>query len=799
MPLEIQTPPGTYCAQIPRDVDFSGVWQNQTSRQILMHPLPTLQLQLVLIFFFAQAIHLLLLAHLGLPTIVSQLLVGILLGPSFIGGNDKFKELMFTIESQEVLGLVATLGYMLLIFTIAVKMDVKMVLSTGKRATLVGVLSVLAPLVFGLFVESLIEKILKINDLDDNFPFVTLIVSITPFPVIAKILGDLQILNSELGRLTLSAAMVGDMGSVALTTIVTMSSPDVHISVGQFGFILYTAMFIFFAAFVFRPAMFWIIDQTPKGGQVQEKYICGIMVAVFASGVITHLFGQYALFGPFILGLAIPEGPPLGTALADRLDCITSYVIQPLFVAIAGMRTDFSSLKHKRKLIIIDVLLVLATLGAKIVSCFLVSVQGRMPVKDSLAFSLLMSSKGIVELATYSFLRDTGRISEATFTVLNMSILLTAIIVPMAVRRLYDSSRKYANYQRRSISFLRPNSELRVLMSIHSPENIPEMMRLVEAGCPNQEKPVSLYVLHLIKLSGRALPVFISHRIQTKFNKSFSYSENVTSIFDRYQQIHPEGLSVSAFTAISPPESMHEDICTLALDKRTALIVLPFHQSRSARGRILTDDRTVRALNRSVLDRAPCSVGILVDRSHIRRMKKPSFAARKAPARETASASSPQPRVAMIFIGGDDDREALTFAKRMVRGSASASLAVIRLVAKDGDGGLSEWEKILDFEALKEVAKAKHGGGGGEIKVEVGYVEEAVKDGQETSRVLKRVAVDYELIIVGRRNGVVSPQTNGLSEWSEFPELGLVGDLLVSPDLNGGASVLVVQQQKQLK
>ena len=363
------------------------------------------------------------------------------------------------------------------------------------------------------------------------------------------------------------------------------------------------------------------------------------------------------------------------------------------------------------------------------------------------------------------------------------TVLVTAIIVPTAVRYLYNPMRKYAGYQKRNIMQSAANdSELRIVACINRPDNTPAIINLLDVSCPTKESPIAVYVLHLIELVGRATPVFISHQLQKKTLSNYSYSENVILSFSHFQRENHGSAFVSVFTAISPTEYMHDDICTLALDKLASLIVVPFHRKWSVDGTTIeSEDLTVRSINCSVVERAPCSVAILIDRGHSESVE--SMASRQA-----------SYRVAMVFLGGSDDREALTFAKRMAKDSC-ITLTIIHFVSMTEDPEIKQWEKVLDHEELKEITQnynsdnvVGHGN--------VGYVKEMVKDGTETATRLRSMAADFELFIVGRRYKQRSNLTSGLEEWSELPELGVVGDLLASTDFMTKASVLIVQQQK---
>lgn len=379
----------------------------------------------------------------------------------------------------------------------------------------------------------------------------------------------------------------------------------------------------------------------------------------------------------------------------------------------------------------------------------------------------------VIDLEIYSFVMAT--------------IFVTAIIVPLAVRNLYDPMRKYAGYQKRNImQSAADDAELRIVTCINRSDNTLPIINLLDVSCPTKENPISVYVLHLIELVGRATPVFISHQLQKKTISNYSYSENVILSFCHFQRENHGTANVNVFTAISPTDYMHDDICTLAIDKLASLIIVPFHRKWSIDGATIESENvTVRSINCSVVERAPCSVAILINRGRSESVQ--SMASRQA-----------SYRVALIFLGGSDDREALTFAKRMAN-DPFIKLTVIHFVSTVEEKEMKQWDKVLDHEVLKEIAGSENNGGagnGGGGKGNIGYVRETVKDGTQTAAALRSIVDDYELFIVGRRFNLKSNLTSGLDEWSEFPELGVVGDLLASTDVVSKASVLVVQQQK---
>lgn len=363
-------------------------------------------------------------------------------------------------------------------------------------------------------------------------------------------------------------------------------------------------------------------------------------------------------------------------------------------------------------------------------------------------------------------------IDEETFASATISVLLTDIITTRLVRYLYDYSKKYTGYQRRDIQHLAPNAEFRVLACTHRHDDALSAIKLLEMSNPTKESPIGAYALHLVELVGQASPILINHDLGQRASVSGFRSTEIVDAFHTFKELHPGLITMQAFTAMSLPRFMHDDVCSLAFNKLADLIILPFHRKWNQQGKLMLDSSVTRAMNRQVLDLAPCSVGILIDRHKMRR----------------SSHNSSVFRVAVIFLGGDDDREALAYGLRMAA-SPGIHLSVIRLMARD-DIEEDEWETVLNTESLKEIKFQSS------VQANVVYREEMAKDGSQTALTVNQLAEVFDFIMVGRRHREDSTLLSGLMEWCEFQELGPLGDMLASMDAKKAVSVLVVQQQK---
>lgn len=289
-----------------------------------------------------------------------------------------------------------------------------------------------------------------------------------------------------------------------------------------------------------------------------------------------------------------------------------------------------------------------------------------------------------------------------------------------------------------------------------------------------RESPIVIYALHLVELIGQASPLLINHDLGQKGSSIVGLrSIKVIDTFRHYENQNPEAINVQAFTSMSLPRFMQEDICSLAFDKLVSFIILPFHRKWNQQGRLVSDSSAVRAINRSVLDTAPCSVGIFIDRHRMW---------------PSASQVPSVFRIAVIFAGGSDDREGLAYGLRMA-GSPGIHLSVIRLVAPD-DMVEDEWETVLNIECLKKIKILAS------IHANVVYREEMATDGSETVAIITEAAEVFDFIILGRRHRDDSRLLSGLMEWCEVPEIGPLADILTSTDSKHTVSVLVVQLQK---
>lgn len=368
------------------------------------------------------------------------------------------------------------------------------------------------------------------------------------------------------------------------------------------------------------------------------------------------------------------------------------------------------------------------------------------------------------------------------------TVIITSIVTPL-IQILYEPSKRYIVYRRRNILHTKPDAELCLLTCVHTQSNVPTMINILEASNPTMMSPIVVYAFHLVQLVGRAAPLLIPHKINRSSSTSsvssvhgksgssgggVDESKPIMKAFRLYEQQHEEdAISVHPFTVIADYSTMHDDVCMVALHKNVSLIIIPFHKQPRVDGGVDLQ-HSIRTLNNNILIHAPCSVGILVDQSF-----GSSFC---------TLAGSFSHNVALLFFGGDDDREALAFAARMAK-HQGVRITVMRFFSCDS---ISDWsrEKKIDSELFEEF---KFGNASNE---RVMCREVAVKDMEEIMSAISTLTNEgYDLLMVGMRHQSNSLLAGALNEWVEYPELGVIGGLLASPDFGTNVSILVIRQQ----
>uniref|UniRef100_A0A1D1YN35 Cation/H(+) antiporter 19 n=1 Tax=Anthurium amnicola TaxID=1678845 RepID=A0A1D1YN35_9ARAE len=772
----------------PMAATSNGAWQKENP---LDYALPLIILQICLVVVLTRSLALLL-RPLRQPRVIAEIIGGILLGPSALGRSQAFLNRVFPTRSLTVLDTVANIGLLYFLFLVGLELDLRAIRRTGKKALAVALAGITLPFVLGIGTSVVLRATVSQGVRPGPFlVFMGVALSITAFPVLARILAELKLLTTDVGRMAMSAAAVNDVAAwVLLALAIALSgsgSPLITLWV-----LLSGAAFVAFAALVIRPCLAWMARRSHDGEPVKEVYICATLTLVLAAGFVTDTIGIHALFGAFVVGIVVPKDGPFAGVLIEKIEDLVAGLFLPLYFVSSGLKTNVASISGARSWGLLVLVIATACLG-KIAGTVVVSLLVRVPSREAVALGFLMNTKGLVELIVLNIGKDRKVLNDETFSILVLMALFTTFITTPIVMAVYKPARRAAPYKHRTV--MRPlesnhSSELRMLACFHSTRCIPATINLIESSRGTRRRGVTVYAMHLMELSERSSAISMVHKARRNglpfWNRvggrgGGDGGDRVVVAFEAYQQL--SSVSIRPMTAISDLATMHEDILTSAQQKRAALILLPFHKQQRLDGTMESLGSSFRHVNQRVLRHAPCSVAILVDRGL------------GGPAQ--VSSSEVSYRVAVLFFGGRDDREALAYGIRMAEHPGIA-LTVLRFLPEPGKSLIEtssdrrdavgvevegDDDKEADETLLQQLLRREVEGSSS-----VAYEERTVGGRTELMTAIKAVA-RCNLFLVGR-----TPAVATLGGRTDSPELGPVGSYMASSEFSSTASVLVIQQ-----
>ncbi|KAJ0266793.1 Cation/H(+) antiporter 25 [Hirschfeldia incana] len=777
------------CRQVHSKQPF-GMFRGENA---MNYAFSTFLIEAIIIIFFIKTTCFLL-RPLRQPRIVCEIIGGLMIGPSMLGGSRNFNYYLFPPISNYICENLGLLGFFYFFFITAAKTDVSAIAKSPRKHMYIAVIGIVVPLVCtlatGMAMRDKMDKDMKRFSSVGSISFA---LAFSSFPVLYTVLRDMNLLNSEVGKFAMSVALIGDMAAMlALIFFEALNQAEEAGATAVVWYLISVVIFNAFMSLVVGRALEWVVDQTPEGKLVDQNYIVVILMGVLVAGFLTDMFGLTMGMGPILLGFLVPQGPPLGSTLAIRSETFIHEFLMPFSFGWVGLNFNVNVLTNDIWEQKISPLVYMTAVGfiSKFIAVVSAAVFFKIPTRDSLTLGLMLNLRGQIDLLLYLHWIDKRMIGLPGFTILVLNALVVTGIATPLISFLYDPDRPYRISKYRTIQHTPPSSEIGLVLAVADHEALSGLLTFLDLANPTTTSPFLIYAVELVELMGRASPVFIDHEEEDEEDEDDEEEEEdeherarrtradqVQSAFKLYQERRDECVTLRAYTAHAPKSLMYHNICQLALDHETAFILLPYQQER------LDDDAPTElrnsgmlSVNADVLAHTPCSVCIYYDKGRRR-----NATVRSSTTQETY-------RFVVLFLGGADNREALHLADRMTV-NPDITLTVIRFLSFNHEGE-DEREKKLD-DGVVTWFWVKN-----EEKERVSYREVVVKNGAETLNAIQALNVnDYDLWITGKREGINPKIIEGLAEWSDDHQLGVIGDTVAGSVFASEGSVLVVQQQ----
>jgi len=369
-----------------------------------------------------------LVARVGQPKVVGEMIAGILLGPSLLGVvAPSVQAVLFPQASHSVMAVVSQLGLVLYMFVVGTHLQADFITRALRGAMLISVAGVVAPLLLGAALAFFLYADGRFFAPDvsewQGAMYLGAAMAVTAFPVLARIIQERGIAGTALGSLALAAGATDDAIAWCLLAVVLAGFNDnFGLAVSAIGGgILYTVVVLA----VIRPQLAKLEAAVERRGSLGADGLTLVIGLLMAGAWFTDMIGVHAVFGAFVMGVAMPRGL-LTKELSRQVEPLATALLVPLFFAYSGLSTRFTLLWSAELLALAVVVIVIASVGKGVACWGAARLAGRQN-REAMALGALMNARGLMELIILNIGLERGLITPTLFTVMVTMTLVTTL------------------------------------------------------------------------------------------------------------------------------------------------------------------------------------------------------------------------------------------------------------------------------------------------------------------------------------------------------------------------------------
>ena len=364
------------------------------------------------------------------PRVVGEMFAGILLGPSLLGWlAPGVSAYLFPPSSLGFLNALSQIGVVVFMFLVGLGINPKELKKHGHAAVLTSHVSITAPFVLAAFLALYLYPRLS----DDSVAFTSFALfmgsamSVTAFPVLARILIERGMLQSRLGTVAIASAAVDDVTGWCILAYIVVLARSAHSGTSIWLTIGGIVVFALIMIYGVQRLLGGLEVAFHKWGGLSENRMAYMLLLVFGSALCTEWLGLHLLFGAFMMGAIMPKEPKFVQYVLDRFETITVTLLLPLFFAFTGLRTNIGLVKGPEMWMYCGLIVLVATVG-KLGGSTLASWLTGMPVREAAGLGTLMNTRGLMELVILDIGLDIKVISPALFSMMVVMALVTTFM-----------------------------------------------------------------------------------------------------------------------------------------------------------------------------------------------------------------------------------------------------------------------------------------------------------------------------------------------------------------------------------
>ncbi len=414
---------GALLSAPPTDAGRFGRIASQTSTSELAHVLLALLIIIVFARLLGAAFN-----KIHQPAVIGEVIAGIALGPSLLGRvAPAAAKFILPSSVAPYLNIISSVGVILYMFLVGVELDTQLVRRKTHASVAISHASIITPFLLGSALALWLYP--RFSSRDVPFAlfamFMGVSMSVTAFPVLARILTDREMHKTRMGAIALACAAVDDVTAwclFALVVSIAAAKPGrVLITVGL------TAFFIFCIFKFVQPAMKWLVQKRARDRKTTQGTMVIVFAALLLAALSTDAIGIHALFGAFLLGAVIPHDSALARDVTAKINDLVVVLLLPAFFAFTGMRTQIGLVNGGKEWLACGLVILVASVGKFGGSSVAARITG-LSWRQAASLGILMNTRGLMELIVLNVALDIGALTPVLFAML----VLMAIVTTMA-------------------------------------------------------------------------------------------------------------------------------------------------------------------------------------------------------------------------------------------------------------------------------------------------------------------------------------------------------------------------------
>ena len=513
----------------------------------ITHPLAILLAQIVAIIFVSRLFSWFF-RKIGQPSVIGEIVAGIVLGPSLVGlFFPEFTAFLFPTQSLGNLQFLSQIGLILFMFIVGMEIDVNVLKNKAHDAVVISHASIIIPFSLGMGLAYFIYK--EFAPVEVSFTsfglFLGIALSITAFPVLARIIQERGIHKTRLGTIVITCAAADDITGWSILAVV-IAIAKAGSSVSALYTIALAIVYVLVMIKIVRPFLKRIGDLNATNTNLSKTYVAIFIVTLIISSWATEVIGIHALFGAFMAGAIMPANQKFRALFTEKIEDIALVLFLPLFFVFTGLRTEIGLINEPYLWKITGLIILVATIG-KLVGSALAARYVKQSWKDSLIIGTLMNTRGLMELVVLNIGYDLGILTPQVFAMMVIMALVTTFMtgpVLDLINWLFKSKKEEI------ISETIQANKFRILVSFGNPENGRSLFRLANSLINNVKGNASITAMHLYPGSSMHqlnlddyenssfLPILeeskvVNHKVTTLFKVSGDIESDITDVANK--------------------------------------------------------------------------------------------------------------------------------------------------------------------------------------------------------------------------------------------------------------------------